>query len=160
MVSFLTNRNRKKKQKVAEGARIFKYAFYVTIAVFVCGGIGVPGGLLWLFFGTYIVAVSRARVAEVYGIPLNRVENWCLSLWCNCCVATQVTKNKKKPLEADCLLMDRFRMVGPFFLLLQKRPPTQIPCRLSPRKRTIGASGSTKKGVFNVVGFLLKLSSL
>lgn len=134
--------------------------FYVSVVVYLFEIMTGFGGLLWLVFATYIVAVSRARIAEVYNIPLNRTENWCLSLWCNCCVATQVTKNKKKPLEADCLLMDRFRMVGPFFLLLQKRPPTQIPCRLSPRKRTIGASGSTKKGVFNVVGFLLKLSSL
>ena len=75
---------------MAEGARLFKYAFYVTVAVFVFGGLGAPGAFLWLIFGTYIVAVSRARVAEVYGIPLNQVENWCLSLWCNCCVATQV----------------------------------------------------------------------
>ncbi|CAM9446298.1 unnamed protein product [Laminaria digitata] len=51
------------------------------------------GGVLWLLFATYVVAVSRARLAEVYNIPLNPTENWCLSLWCNCCVATQVARH-------------------------------------------------------------------
>lgn len=84
---------------MAEGARLFKYAFYVTIMVFVCGGVGAPGGLLWIIVGTFIVAKSRARVAKIYNIPLDPFANFCLSLWCNCCVATQV---KNTLTGADC----------------------------------------------------------
>lgn len=55
-----------------------------------CGSVGAPGGVLWVLFGTYVVAVSRARIAKENGIPIRPVANWCLSLWCNCCVAAQV----------------------------------------------------------------------
>lgn len=80
--------------QVAEGARLFSNVFYVSLVVYLFDIATGFGGFLWVVFTTYIVAVSRARIAEVYNIPLNQTENWCLSLWCNCCVATQVTKLK------------------------------------------------------------------
>ena len=80
--------------QVAEGARLFHNVFYVSVVVFLFEIATGLGGFLWVIFATYIVAVSRARIAKVYNIPLNQTENWCLSLWCNCCVATQVTKHQ------------------------------------------------------------------
>ena len=75
---------------MAEGARLFSGVFYVCVAVYVFDMMTLGGGVLWLILSTCIVAVSRARIAKVYSIPHNMVENWCLSLWCNCCVAAQV----------------------------------------------------------------------
>ena len=75
---------------MAERTRLFSGVFYACIVVFIFDIMVGLSGCLWVLFATYAVAVSRARIAEVYDIPLNRVENWCLSLWCNCCVATQV----------------------------------------------------------------------
>lgn len=75
--------------QVVEGARLFKYVFYVTVAVFTI--VFMTGcQAFWLVVGTYLIATARARIAEVYGIPLNPVANWCLSFWCGCCVVTQV----------------------------------------------------------------------
>eukprot|EP00904_Undaria_pinnatifida_P009517 jgi/Undpi1/5696/HiC_scaffold_2.g00970.m1 len=64
--------------QVAEGARLFSHVFYVSVVVylfetFCSAGFG---GWLWILFATYAVAVSRARVAEEYDIPINTLGNW------------------------------------------------------------------------------------
>eukprot|EP00904_Undaria_pinnatifida_P009518 jgi/Undpi1/5697/HiC_scaffold_2.g00971.m1 len=113
--------------QVAEGARLFKYAFYVTIMVFVCGGVGAPGGLLWIIVGTFIVAKSRARVAKIYNIPLDPFANFCLSLWCNCCVATQTDGQFRFTLVLLTIAGGRINPRSTVFLIVPKSQPAGGP---------------------------------
>lgn len=87
-------------QQVAEGARLFKGVFYVTLIVYILSSFTGHAPELWIIYAIYLVAVSRKRIAEEYGIPLNPVENICLAFFCSCCAATQVSG---KPMCLECL---------------------------------------------------------
>eukprot|EP00903_Cladosiphon_okamuranus_P009856 g9366.t1 len=79
--------------QVAKTARLFKGVFYVTVAAFALDFAVGFGSILILVFGTYAIAKSRARIAKVYGIPVNTFGNWCCSFWCGCCVVAQVARH-------------------------------------------------------------------
>lgn len=82
--------------RIGKAARLFKGVLWITIMVYILDMlitlVGV-GGLLWVVFSTYIVYKARERISNIYDIPINPLDNCCLSFWCNPCAAAQVASH-------------------------------------------------------------------